>query len=157
MFLQLRILIFIVLINKSFNYPTSTNYPPSTQNSGGIVKIPNSNSSPQFINISPVDIMVDTTNRLAFNILHLHSITNKNNIALSPCGLVSVLVALYEGSAGRSAIEIQQALEFPWERDVIRIGYRDIHRRLRVNIFYFMLNYIISRILIHYTLSLIHP
>jgi serine protease inhibitor len=83
--------------------------------------------------LQPVELMVDATNQLGSKILHLHSTLNKNNIAFSPCGLMSVLVALYEGSAGRSAIELKEALAFPRERDIVRIGVRDIHRRLRVS------------------------
>lgn len=82
--------------------------------------------------LQPVEVMVDATNNLAFRILHLHSMLNKNNIAFSPCGLMSVMVALYEGSSGRSKIELIEALHFPTERDIIRVGVRDIHRRLRV-------------------------
>ncbi|CRL03527.1 CLUMA_CG016153, isoform A [Clunio marinus] len=82
-------------------------------------------------NLQPVEQMVDATNHLGFKILSLHSNFNKNNIAFSPCGLMSVLVALYEGSSGRSRIELEEALEFPNERDIIRVGVRDIHRRLR--------------------------
>jgi serine protease inhibitor len=82
--------------------------------------------------LQPVELMVDATNQLGFKILHLHSNLNKNNIAFSPCGLMSVLVALYEGSVGRSTIELKEALEFPNERDIVRVGIRDIHRRLRV-------------------------
>ena len=82
--------------------------------------------------LQPVEVMVDATNHLGFKILNLHSNLNKNNIAFSPCGLMSVLVALYEGSAGRSTIELKEALEFPNERDIVRVGIRDIHRRLRV-------------------------
>lgn len=87
----------------------------------------------------PLEQMVDATNHLAFKILYLHSITNKNNIAFSPCGLGSVLVAVFEGADGRSALEIHEAMELPWDRDVIRIGYRDIHRRLRVCCSFFFL------------------
>lgn len=76
-------------------------------------------------------MMVDLTNRMGFRILYHHSVGNRNNIALSPCGLSSVLVALYEGSDGPSAVQIHKAMEFPWDRDLIRIGFRDIHRRLR--------------------------
>lgn len=82
--------------------------------------------------LQPVEVMVDATNHLAFKILHLHSMLNKNNIAFSPCGLMSVMVALYEGSSGRSKLELIEALHFPSERDIIRVGVRDIHRRLRV-------------------------
>lgn len=80
---------------------------------------------------SPAELMTDITNHLGFRILHQHSIGNRDNMALSPCGLASVLVALYEGSDGPSAVQIHKALEFPWDRDLIRIGFRDIHRRLR--------------------------
>lgn len=84
--------------------------------------------------LQPVELMVDATNSLGFKILNLHSNLNKNNIAFSPCGLMSVLVALYEGSAGRSTVELKEALEFPNERDIVRVGVRDIHRRLRVSV-----------------------
>lgn len=82
--------------------------------------------------LQPVELMVDATNHLGFKILFLHTNLNKNNIAFSPCGLMSVLVALYEGSNGKSTIELKQALEFPNEKDIVRVGIRDIHRRLRV-------------------------
>lgn len=80
---------------------------------------------------SPVELMVDLTNNLGFRILYHHSVGNRNNIALSPCGLSSVLVALFEGSDGSSAIQIHKAMQLPWDRDLVRIGFRDIHRRLR--------------------------
>ena len=83
--------------------------------------------------LQPVELMVDATNHLGFNILDLHSQLNKNNVAFSPCGLMSVLVALYEGSNGKSALELKEALKFPRERDIVRIGIRDVHRRLRVS------------------------
>ncbi|XP_059612262.1 uncharacterized protein LOC132258797 isoform X2 [Phlebotomus argentipes] len=75
--------------------------------------------------------MVDLTNQLGFRILYYHSLANRNNVALSPCGLASVLVALFEGADGHSALEIRDTLELPHERDIIRVGFRDIHRRLR--------------------------
>ncbi|CAO1322185.1 unnamed protein product [Diamesa tonsa] len=81
--------------------------------------------------LQPVELMVDATNHLGFKVLFLHTNLNKNNIAFSPCGLMSVLVALYEGSNGKSTIELKQALEFPNEKDIVRVGIRDIHRRLR--------------------------
>lgn len=84
--------------------------------------------------LTPAEVMVDLTNDLTHRLLHYHSILNRNNFAFSPTALVSVLVALYEGSAGRSANELRNVLQFPNNRDVIRVGYRDIHRRLRVSI-----------------------
>lgn len=83
--------------------------------------------------LSPVECMVDLTNELAYRILHYHSILNRNNFAFSPTALMSVLVALYEGSAGRSATELKDVLQFPNNRDIVRVGYRDVHRRLRVS------------------------
>lgn len=83
--------------------------------------------------LSPAELMTDLTNDLAYRILHYHSILNRNNFAFSPTALMSVLIALYEGSAGRSALELHKVLMLPSSRDVIRIGYRDIHRRLRVS------------------------
>lgn len=84
--------------------------------------------------LTPAEVLVDLTNDLTHRLLHYHSILNRNNFAFSPTALVSVLVALYEGSAGRSANELRNVLQFPNNRDVIRVGYRDIHRRLRVSI-----------------------
>lgn len=92
---------------------------------------PKFESQPSNLKVYPQELMVDLTNRFAFKILYLHSISNKNNIAFSPCGLASVLIALFEGSEGKSAIEIHQSLDLPWERDIVRVGFRDIHRRLR--------------------------
>lgn len=83
--------------------------------------------------LTPSEYMVDLTNDLAFRILHYHSILNRNNFAFSPTALMSVLVALYEGSAGKSRSELQNVLKLPNNRDIIRVGYRDIHRRLRVS------------------------
>uniref|UniRef100_W8B683 Serpin B8 n=1 Tax=Ceratitis capitata TaxID=7213 RepID=W8B683_CERCA len=85
--------------------------------------------------LSPAELMTDLTNDLAYRILHYHSILNRNNFAFSPTALMSVLIALYEGSAGRSALELHKVLMLPSSRDVIRIGYRDIHRRLRTYFF----------------------
>ncbi|XP_055850060.1 uncharacterized protein LOC129914732 [Episyrphus balteatus] len=84
---------------------------------------------------SPSEVMVDLSNDLSFKILHLHSILNRNNFAFSPTALMCVLVALYEGSAGRSSLEMRNCLPMPNNRDVIRVGYRDIHRRLRTYFF----------------------
>lgn len=83
--------------------------------------------------LTPAEVMVDLTNDLTHRMLHYHSILNRNNFAFSPTALVSVLVALYEGSAGNSAAELRNVLQLPNNRDVIRVGYRDIHRRLRVS------------------------
>ncbi|XP_030376388.1 uncharacterized protein LOC115625479 [Scaptodrosophila lebanonensis] len=85
--------------------------------------------------LTPAEIMVDLTNDLTYRIQHYHSILNRNNFAFSPTALVSVLVALYEGSAGHSANELRNVLQLPNNRDIIRIGYRDIHRRLRTYFF----------------------
>lgn len=81
--------------------------------------------------ITPLDAMVDKTNHLGFRILYLHSKGNKNNIAFSPCALSSILVALYEGADGKSSAEIHDNLVVPYDKDILRVGYRDIHRRLR--------------------------
>lgn len=81
--------------------------------------------------ITPLDAMVDKTNHLGFRVLYLHSKGNKNNIAFSPCALSSILVALYEGANGKSASEIHENLVLPYDKDFLRVGYRDIHRRLR--------------------------
>ncbi|KAH8382510.1 hypothetical protein KR009_003933 [Drosophila setifemur] len=85
--------------------------------------------------LTPAEVMVDLTNDLTHRLLHYHSILNRNNFAFSPTALVSVLVALYEGSAGNSAGELRNVLQLPNNRDVIRVGYRDIHRRLRTYFF----------------------
>ncbi|XP_034488253.1 uncharacterized protein LOC117792293 [Drosophila innubila] len=85
--------------------------------------------------LTPAEVMVDLTNDLTHRLLHYHSILNRNNFAFSPTALVSVLVALYEGSSGRSASELRNVLQLPNNRDVIRVGYRDIHRRLRTYFF----------------------
>lgn len=78
---------------------------------------------------------MDITNLLAVNVMYEHDFLNEDNVAFSPYGLTGILVALYEGVDGASAHQIRNALQFPVNRDVIRIGFRDIHRRLRVSFF----------------------
>ncbi|KAL9891062.1 serpin 85F isoform 1-T2 [Glossina fuscipes fuscipes] len=85
--------------------------------------------------LSPAELMVDLTNDLTYRIMYYHSILNRNNFAFSPTALMSILIALYEGSAGRSATELKTTLFLPSNRDIIRVGYRDIHRRLRTYFF----------------------
>lgn len=90
---------------------------------------------------TPQQIMVDITNRFAFAVLNAHTVPTiggdyasiGHNFVFSPCGLTSVLIALYEGSNGQSSYEIYRSMKLPWDRDVVRIGVRDIHRRLRVS------------------------
>ncbi|RZC39127.1 leukocyte elastase inhibitor [Asbolus verrucosus] len=63
--------------------------------------------------------------------LQIHNEDNDNNIAISPYGAVSVLVALGEGLRGSALYEIQRAANIPSDISVIRIGLRDIHRHLK--------------------------
>jgi hypothetical protein len=58
----------------------------------------------------------------------------RSNFAFSPYGVASVLVVLYEGARGEAARQIHNTLRLPWNVDVTRIGFRDIHRHLRVSI-----------------------
>lgn len=80
----------------------------------------------------PVDIITDVINDLGVRILQQY--TAHGNVAFSPTGVGFVLAALYEGSAGRGKQQIVDALGLPRDRDITRIGFRDIHRRLRVRI-----------------------
>lgn len=84
--------------------------------------------------LSASELMVDLTNELAYRLMYHHSVFNRNNFAFSPTALMSVLVALYEGSNGHSAYQLKNYLQLPSNRDTIRIGNRDIHRRLRVSL-----------------------
>ncbi|XP_076395442.1 uncharacterized protein LOC100875280 isoform X2 [Megachile rotundata] len=77
----------------------------------------------------PVDIITDVINDLGVRILQQY--TSHGNVAFSPTGVAFVLAALYEGSAGRGRQQIADALGLPRDRDITRIGFRDIHRRLR--------------------------
>ncbi|XP_076759097.1 uncharacterized protein LOC143428259 [Xylocopa sonorina] len=77
----------------------------------------------------PVDIITDIINDLGVRILQQY--TSHGNVAFSPTGVGFVLAALYEGSAGKGRQQIAGALGFPRDSDIIRIGFRDIHRRLR--------------------------
>lgn len=78
----------------------------------------------------PVDVITDVVNDLGVKILQQYS--SHGNVAFSPTGVAFVLAALYEGSAGRGSQQILDAVGLPANRDVTRIGFRDIHRRLRV-------------------------
>ncbi|XP_006620358.1 uncharacterized protein LOC102678858 isoform X1 [Apis dorsata] len=77
----------------------------------------------------PVDIITDVINDLGVRILQQYTV--HGNVAFSPTGVGFVLAALYEGSAGRGRQQIVDALGLPRDRDITRIGFRDIHRRLR--------------------------
>nr|XP_034179474.1 uncharacterized protein LOC117603946 isoform X2 [Osmia lignaria] len=77
----------------------------------------------------PVDIITDVINDLGVRILQQY--TAHGNVAFSPTGVAFVLAALYEGSAGRGRQQIADALGLPRDRQITRIGFRDIHRRLR--------------------------
>lgn len=77
----------------------------------------------------PVDVITDVINDLGIRILQQYS--GHGNVAFSPTGVAFVLASLYEGSAGRGCQQIVEAVGLP-SRDVTRIGFRDIHRRLRV-------------------------
>ncbi|KAK5647044.1 hypothetical protein RI129_005508 [Pyrocoelia pectoralis] len=79
----------------------------------------------------PQEIMVDSVNYLGLVLLQTHNQNNGNNIALSPYGAASVLVALAEGLQGRALDEISRASLLPLEFDVMRVGLRDIHRHLK--------------------------
>ena len=78
----------------------------------------------------PVDIMTDAINSLGVQILQQYHVPG--NIAFSPTGLGFVLITLYEGSSGRTSEQIGVTLNLPHDRQITRIGLRDIHRRLRV-------------------------
>ncbi|KAG5340159.1 ILEU inhibitor, partial [Acromyrmex heyeri] len=77
----------------------------------------------------PVDVITDVVNELGVRILQQY--LTRGNVAFSPTGVAFVLAALYEGSAGRGSQQIAEAIGLPVNRDVTRIGFRDIHRRLR--------------------------
>lgn len=82
---------------------------------------------------TPLAHMVDVTNGFGLKVLAEHNFLNDNNIAFSPYGLMGILVALYEGVDGESSYQIQRAMQLPWNRNVMRIGFRDIHRTLKVS------------------------
>lgn len=84
---------------------------------------------------TPLSHMVDVTNEFGIKVLAEHNFLNDNNIAFSPYGLMGILVALYEGVDGESSYQIQRSMQLPWNRNVMRIGFRDIHRTLKVSHF----------------------
>ncbi|KAJ8733827.1 hypothetical protein PYW07_014378 [Mythimna separata] len=80
---------------------------------------------------TPLAHMVDATNEFGLKVLAEHNFLNDNNIAFSPYGLMGIMVALYEGVDGESSYQIQRGMQLPWNRNVMRIGFRDIHRTLK--------------------------
>ncbi|KAM3958252.1 serine protease inhibitor 34 [Aphomia sociella] len=80
---------------------------------------------------TPLAHMVDVTNGFGLKVLAEHNFLNDNNIAFSPYGLMGILVALYEGVDGEASYQIQRGMQLPWNRNVMRIGFRDIHRTLK--------------------------
>lgn len=84
---------------------------------------------------TPLAHLVDVTNSFGLKVLAEHNFLNDNNIAFSPYGLMGIMVALYEGVDGESSYQIQRGMQLPWNRNVMRIGFRDIHRTLKVSEF----------------------
>lgn len=84
---------------------------------------------------TPLAHMVDVTNGFGLKVLAEHNFLNDNNIAFSPYGLMGIMVALYEGIDGESSYQMQRGMQLPWNRNVMRIGFRDIHRTLKVSDF----------------------
>lgn len=82
----------------------------------------------------PIDTMTDVINNLGVKLLNCYS-HHLGNVAFSPALVTFVLVAVYEGTAGRTSQQISHVLKLPRDRDITRIGLRDIHRRLRVSLF----------------------
>lgn len=82
---------------------------------------------------TPLAHMVDVTNMFGLKVLAEHNFLNDNNIAFSPYGLMGIMVALYEGVDGESSYQIQRGMQLPWNRNVMRVGFRDIHRTLKVS------------------------
>lgn len=82
---------------------------------------------------TPLAHMVDVTNEFGLKVLAEHNFLNDNNIAFSPYGLMGIMVALYEGVDGEASYQIQRGMQLPWNRNVMRIGFRDIHRTLKVS------------------------
>ncbi|CAB3220980.1 unnamed protein product [Arctia plantaginis] len=80
---------------------------------------------------TPLAHMVDVTNEFGLKVLAEHNFLNDNNIAFSPYGLMGIMVALYEGVDGESSYQIQRGMQLPWNRNIMRIGFRDIHRTLK--------------------------
>ncbi|XP_074031152.1 serpin 85F isoform X1 [Leptinotarsa decemlineata] len=81
--------------------------------------------------VVPRDIMVNVINSLGLRLLAIHNEYNENNIAISPYGALSVLIALGEGLQGEAVREIQNAAHIPNDISLIRVGLRDIHRHLK--------------------------
>ncbi|XP_056635323.1 mucin-4-like [Diorhabda sublineata] len=77
------------------------------------------------------DVMVDVVNNLGMKLLAVHNENNEDNIAISPYGALSILVALGEGIQGEAVRELQKSAHIPNDISVIRIGLRDIHRHLK--------------------------
>ncbi|XP_008207029.1 uncharacterized protein LOC100121217 isoform X1 [Nasonia vitripennis] len=77
----------------------------------------------------PVDLMTDVINDLGTRVLQQY--IEPGNVAFSPAGMGFILAALYEGSTGHSRQQIVDCLGLPRDRNVVRVGMRDIHRRLR--------------------------
>lgn len=133
--MELKLLLNFVLI-LSITNATFVNYEYREHQSLPVAAAPqpSQSTSTNFNDFNPAEVMVDITNDLSYRILYFHSLNNRNNFAFSPTALMSVIVALYEGTSSRTSLELRNSTPLPANRDVVRVGYRDIHRRLRVSI-----------------------
>ncbi|XP_011501025.1 PREDICTED: uncharacterized protein LOC105364713 [Ceratosolen solmsi marchali] len=76
-----------------------------------------------------IDLMSDIINELGIRILQQY--LDNGNVAFSPAGVGFIMAALYEGSSSRSRQQIIDSLGMPRDKNAVRVGMRDIHRRLR--------------------------
>ncbi|CAB3380186.1 Hypothetical predicted protein [Cloeon dipterum] len=104
--------------------------PPSGPPSGfGQPVWPNKKPEPSVPN-KPMDFMADVINKLGTNVL-LDHISARGNFVFSPYGATSVLCVLNEGASGRTAYQLSEVLDLPKNRQVVRVGMRDLHRDLK--------------------------
>lgn len=131
--LLLNFILILTITNATFvNYEFREHKLSAVATSPQHQLLPPPSINTNFNDFNPAEVMVDITNDLSYRILYFHSLYNRNNFAFSPTALMSVIVALYEGTASRTSLELRNSTPLPANRDVIRVGYRDIHRRLRV-------------------------
>lgn len=73
--------------------------------------------------------------------LQVQSTLQYGNVAFSPYGLASMSILLFEGATGNTALEIMRVMKLPWNTLLVRIGFRDINRHLKVSFRYIIRNF----------------
>ncbi len=79
------------------------------------------------MNVESGAVIAQAVNSLAFDLYAGYARDAGENIFFSPYSIYAAMAVAYEGAAGKTAEEMQKALRFPENRDLVRSGYNSLY------------------------------